>query len=253
VLPFILSCIVVILITVVAERYGTKVGGILGTVPSTIVVAFLFIAVNEGVTFATRAAVVVPAEMGVNLLFLFSFSLLARRSVAMALAVSLSLWALLSGILALIRVSNLGISVAFYLLVMFATFMLLERHHHITSSGKTAVRYTTWKLLFRGVFAGIVIATAVVLAQIDETLSGIFSVFPAIFLSTMLIFVREHGPVFTGGMGKSMILGTLSVSSYPVSIHFLYPSVGVAAGTVVGIFVALCITFVLMLVRERMR
>ena len=34
ILPFILSAMIVIIITVVAEKYGTKVGGILGTLPS---------------------------------------------------------------------------------------------------------------------------------------------------------------------------------------------------------------------------
>ena len=40
ILPFILSAMIVIIIMFIAERYGTKIGGILGTLPSTIVIAF---------------------------------------------------------------------------------------------------------------------------------------------------------------------------------------------------------------------
>ena len=67
------------------------------------------------------------------------------------------------------------------------------------------------------------IAIAVYLSNINSVLSGIFSVFPAILSSTMLISVKEHGPNFTSGLAKSMIIGISSVLTYATMIHFLYP------------------------------
>lgn len=250
--PFLLSCGVVILITVLAERYGTKAGGILGTLPSTIVVAFLFIALNKGTAFAARAAVVVPAEMGINIVFLFIFSLLAHRSVYGALALSLFIWMLLSFILYMAELENIALSMVVYFAVMLSAFFFLEKRKRVPSSGRVAVHYSATKLLFRGVFAGIVIAIAVALANIGEMMSGIFSVFPAIFLSTMLIFIREHGPAFTGSMGKAMILGTLSVMSYGVCIHFFYPTAGIWVGSAAAYAVALTVTLSLFMLRKRM-
>ena len=46
VLPFILSALIVVGVTILAERYGTKIGGILGTLPHLIIIAFVFIALN---------------------------------------------------------------------------------------------------------------------------------------------------------------------------------------------------------------
>lgn len=250
--PFLLSCVVVIVITVLAERYGTKTGGIFGTLPSTIVVAFIFIAFNEGTSFAARAAVVVPAEMGINIVFLFAFTLLAHRSVYRALVVSLSIWGALSFLLYVIELESIVLSMVVYFAVMLSAFFFLEKKKRVQSSGRVTVHYTAAKLLFRGAFAGIIIAIAVALANIGEAASGIFSVFPAIFLSTMLIFVREHGPAFSGSMGKAMILGTMSVMSYAVAIHFFYPAVGILGGSAAAYAVALTITLSLFLLRKRM-
>ena len=98
-IPFVLSAFIVILIMFIAERYGTKIGGIFGTLPSTIVIAFLFISLNKGIDFASQSVTIVPAELGINLIFLFLFSLLVHRSIYVAFAGSLTMWTLLSSLL----------------------------------------------------------------------------------------------------------------------------------------------------------
>ena len=109
IIPFFLSAIVVILITVIAEKFGTKVGGILGTLPSTIVIAFLFIAFNEGENFASQAAAVVPAELGINVVFLFVFALLIHRSTVLAFVGTFAIWGILSASLVLFNLSLIHI------------------------------------------------------------------------------------------------------------------------------------------------
>ena len=79
IIPFALSALVVILVTIIAEKYGTKTGGVIGTLPSTIIIAFLFIALDKGVQFASESVAVVPAEMGINLVFLLIFALLSQK------------------------------------------------------------------------------------------------------------------------------------------------------------------------------
>ena len=63
-LPFLLSALVVILIMHLAEKYGTKTGGIIGTLPSTIVIALIFFAINKNQNFASISAIIIPAELG---------------------------------------------------------------------------------------------------------------------------------------------------------------------------------------------
>jgi hypothetical protein len=231
VIPFSLSAAVVIIITLVAERYGTKVGGIIGTLPTNLAVAMVFIGINRGAAFAADAAVVVPAEMGINILFLAVFSVVAYRSLPFALTVSLGVWAVLSAGLYLGAIENVWLSLAIYLALMIPSFLFLELWKKVPSRSPIKVHYTWQKILFRGLLAGAVIAIAVLLSNVGAAISGIFSVFPAIFTSTMTIFVYEHGARFAGAMAKSMMLGSLTTVGFSVAVHLLYPELDIGWGT----------------------
>ncbi|MFO8078202.1 MAG: DUF3147 family protein [Thermoplasmatota archaeon] len=251
IIPFFLSAIIVILITIIAEKFGTKVGGILGTLPSTIVIAFLFIAFNEGETFASRAAAVVPAELGINVVFLLVFALLIHRSTLLAFVGTFAVWSILSASLVLFNMENIQISIVCYIIAVVFAFLILEKRKKIRSAAKRHIHYTATKIMFRGILAGIVIAIAVFLSNFGSVISGIFSVFPAILSSTMLISVKEHGPDFAAGMAKSMLLGLSSVATYATVIHFLYPIYGIMIGTIIAYALSFCVTLLIFTLRKK--
>ena len=250
IIPFVLSALIVILITVIAEKYGTKVGGILGTLPSTIVIAFIFITFNKGLVFASRSAAVVPAEMGINIIFLVFFVIIIKRGIWIATVFSLFIWSIMSSVLYFVNLENLYISVIIFVSSTVVSFLFLEKILKIKSTGSVKVVYTKQKIIMRGILAGLIIAISVLLSNVGAVLSGICSVFPAIFLSTMLISAYEHGPKFVGGMAKAMIIGSLSVTSYAIVISVLYPIYGIIWGTVIAYGVAVMITFLLMGLRS---
>ena len=252
IVPFVFSALIVIIITVIAEKYGTKVGGIFGTLPSTIIIAFIFIALNKGVGFASKSVAVVPSEMGINLLFLLIFVTLAYRSTTIALICSMTVWAILSSVLYLLNISDILLSFVIYITSLLFIFYYLEFVKKVPSTGMVTVHYTPMKIIMRGMLAGSVIAISV-LSNTSAVLSGIFSVFPAIISSTMIISVREHGPDFAAGMAKSMIFGSASVMSYAISIHFLYPAYGIINGTIVAFCISFCITMILFKFRSKIR
>jgi uncharacterized membrane protein (GlpM family) len=131
--------------------------------------------------------------------------------------------------------------------------MVLERVKKTPSIGSVAVHYTPMKIIFRGLLAGTVIAIAVFLSNIGAVLSGIFSVFPAIFLSTMLISLREHGPNFAGGIAKSMIFGSQSVMIYAVAIYFFYPLYGVVLGSIFAFGISIIVMMILLGLRKKIK
>lgn len=251
VLPFILSALIVILITVIAEKFGTKIGGIVGTLPSTIVIAFLFISLNKGVDFAAISAAIVPAELGINILFLVVFSLAAFRSIYAAFLASFTIWTLLSSVFVIVDLTNIYLSLLIFISSLILSFLVLERLKQIPSIGKVHVHYTTKKILLRGILAGIIISIAVILSNYDAVLSGIFSVFPAILSSTMLISMREHGPKFTTGLAKTMSFGITSVCCYATTIHFLYPVYDILWGSIHAYFISLIFTLGLLRIRNK--
>jgi len=251
VLPFTISALVVILITVIAEKYGTKVGGILGTLPSTIVVAFIFIVLNKDLSFASESAAVIPAELGINLVFLFMFTIFVRRSVYLAFFAAFFSWSILSFSLVYFDFKNIYLSILIFVLLLFFIFFTLERIKKVQSQVKVYVHYTPLKILFRGTLAGIIIALAVYLSNVGTVISGIFSVFPAILTSTMIICYKEHGHAFASGMAKSMIFGLSSVAVYATGIHFLYPKIGFIYGSLIAYLLSIITTFTIFALRNR--
>jgi hypothetical protein len=251
-IPFIAAAVAVIVITVIAERFGTKKGGILGTLPSTIMIAYLFIAYNEGTNVATQSVAVVPAEMGVNVIFLLLFAIFAYRSLALALAVSLSVWTMLSLLLLLFNLENLLISSLIFIVAFLVAMFVLEQKRKTPSIGKVKTCYTPLRIVLRGLFAGTVIGIAVLLSNVGAVLSGILSAFPVIFLSTMIIAMREQGPGFAGGMAKSMIFGSPSVVLYTVAIFFFYPAYGIVLGTLGAFILSFVVTMVLYAFSKRL-
>jgi len=174
VLPFILSALIVILITVIAEKYGTKTGGILGTLPSTIIIAFIFIAFNKGVDFASQSVAVVPAEIGINLVFVLLFVLLAYRSIIIALIVSMGVWAILSTALYFLDITNIFFSLFIFVISLIFTFVFLEYIKKIPSTGKVKVHYTPMKIILRGVLTGTIISISVLLSNMSASLTFLF-------------------------------------------------------------------------------
>ena len=251
IIPFILSALVVVLVTVIAEKFGTKVGGIFGTLPSTLVIALIFIAVNEGPRFASDAAAVVPAELGINVVFLLVFALLVHRSVPFAFITTFAIWGALSSSLVFFNMDSIFVSVIIYFIAVVGAFFFFFFLKNTPSSLMVKVHYTAIKISFIFILAGIFIALAVSLSNVGSIISGIFSVFPAILSSTMIISVREHGPDFAAGMAKSMLLGLSSVVTYATLVHFLYPVYGIMVGTVVAYIFSFGVTLLIFMFRRK--
>ncbi len=250
ILPFFFSFAVVILITMLAERFGTKVGGIAGTLPSTIIIAFLFIALNRGIPFANHSVTIAIAVMAMNLLFLSAFAALIPRSLPHALIGSFGIWTVGTVAIYVSNLDNMLVSQVAFAAAYLGCLWFLEKHKRIPSQQRIHMTYSAKKILLRGLLAGVVIAAAVVLSNVNAALSGVLAMFPAIFLSTMLIADLEHGPDFTRGLAKAMIYGSYSVTAYGAAIFILYPAIGITAGTIGAILISLAISVIIYLFRS---
>jgi len=239
VLSFILTAVWVTIATVVTERMGTKVGAVVITLPSSAVIAFYFIAVEQGAEFAAQAAVVVPAEMGINVVFLGLFVAMSRRGLPVALAASLGGWTVLSAGLYMANIGDLWISWAVFLALIAGTSVWLRSSHHFSQQPGKNLQYTAGELAFRGLFAGLMISLSVVGAAVGgPAVAGILSVFPAIFTSTMVILYLRQGREFTGAVGTVMVVSSTNVVVYTTVIHFAYPEVGLGWGTAVALAIS---------------
>lgn len=237
--------------TVAVERFGGRIGGILGTVPTTIMPAtmglFATHPMNADGTSSDgflRAVAVVPAGMMLNAAFLASWRVLprwlhaddSRTTLWRCVAASLAVWAVLSlawvvGTHALQPSTSVLLAIGGGTLMVTATLgIVLCRHGVPAPKGSNHV---TWPVLVaRGVAAGGAIAVALVIARGGHAIAGGMAVtFPAIFLTTIVgTWLAQGREVPVGAVGP-MVLGSCAVGSYAMLSSLIYPRLGLVLGT----------------------
>jgi hypothetical protein len=240
--------LVAILATVAIERLGGRRGGVVGTLPTTIVPAAVgfWWGASKTVDFQD-ALYVVPAGMMVNALFLWSWRViparlpgwkLRARLLAMV-ATSMSAWVVMAFLLlrATEAYREAGLPMPlwgwgfFLAAASFATVACLRNGP--APAGTRPVGTVT--LLGRGLLAACAIGLAVALATVSgPVIAGIVSIFPAIFLTTMLALWISQGEAVPAGAVGPMMLGSTSVSAFALLAATLMPFTGPAVGALVA-------------------
>ncbi|MEE8420088.1 MAG: DUF3147 family protein [Dehalococcoidales bacterium] len=233
VLSFIIGGAWITLATVLAEKFGTRLGGVIAGLPSTTAVALFFIAWTQTPLIVSEATTIIPLAMGANALFVLAYSLLVRYSFWLSLAAALGLWFALSFGLVLLKFDNFPLSLAGFVVLLAFVYFILEKKSGITSEGKKDMRYTGRQLIFRAIFSGIMIAFAVLMGKVSGPLwGGIFSIFPAVYISIIFITHLAHGKSFSLAILKVVMLsGQVNVIIYVIAARYTYLHLGLFWGT----------------------
>jgi uncharacterized membrane protein (GlpM family) len=240
-LSFIVGSFWVTLTTLSAERFGSKVGGLIGGLPSTVVIALLFIGFTQSPQIAAQATTVMPLAQGLNGLFVLTFMLLIRRGLWRGLFGSLLVWFIQSTLLYLLDIHVFWISLLGWLVLLLFCYGVLEKWMKISSRAKLTISYPPSQLIWRALFGGAVIALAVFMGKLGgPLLGGIFGSFPAMFLTTLVITYNTGGPDFSRSVGKSLLIsGLINVPLYEIVVRLLYPGVGLGLGTAFALLFSL--------------
>lgn len=247
-IPALFAGVVAILATIAVERLGGMAGGVLSSIPTTIVPAAIGIFQRSGDPDAFRRAMAfVPVGILMNAGYLLLWRVIPARLGAhersrhhlltSTIVVALAIW--MAGASAIVALNWwLEPTVAQSLTIgaiAFAAGIALgiaaNRTPHPAPKGTHRVSATV--LVIRGLAAGAAIAVAIVLARTGHPVaSGIASVFPAIFTTIMVAtWLAQGAHVPTGAVGP-MALGTLSVSAYALLATWLYPAMNLALAAV---------------------
>ena len=226
------------------ERFGGVLGGILGTMPSTILPASLGIyGEADGADAFLAAMGVVPLGMLLNVGFLYSWRLfppyvaalpVALRVTVLAL-VTVGLWCL-AATLVVVESRELiagGLSPmwlgggATAAMVLFG--VLACRKNPPGPRGERRVSLAMH--LSRGLLAALAIAVSVGLAAlVGPVASGVASIFPAIFMTTMVALTLAQGAQVQAGAVGPMMLGSSSVAVYALLAALLFEPLGPGLG-----------------------
>lgn len=238
-LSVVLAGLWISLASVLSERLGTKLGGMISNMPSTILVSLLFIGITQGPEFAAAATTTVPLGMSLSTIFLFSFIALVHKGLAKAVGGALFIWLALALLASLFQgVGRIGWTLI-YFGVALTTYLLAERVLNIPSMGKTGRKYTIIQLLLRALFAGSVVGTSVLVARTGSAFwTGIFSTFPAVMLSSMVILSLSAGTGFARATGKIMLLASTNIVIYGYICGLMFPRYGLFWGSLVAFLIS---------------
>jgi len=250
-LPGFFAGVVAVGATVAIERLGGRIGGLLATIPTTIVPASIGIAAESGSVASTRAALyAIPAGMLLNVGFLWLWRALPPR---------LPSWSL-RGRLAAMTAGSLA---AWFL----GAFALVVAFDRVADAGPGALVIAGWggtvamivvgvaaclsnppaprghrkvgagTLLLRGGLAAVAIGVAVAIAAYGGgAAAGIASVFPAIFTTTMVSLWLAQGEAVPAGAVGPMMLGSAAVGAHACVAAWSLPALGATLGTTIAWF-----------------
>ncbi len=232
--------IVATLVTIAIEKFGGRTGGVLATIPTTIVPAALGMYSISGETEFAQSMSIVPLGMMVNAMFLLVWIHAPQKfglSLVGTTILSLIVWMLI-GSLGLVVTSELqtaGVDALTYAVSGLGLLILLGIWTTWTSrpapKGSRSVRPTV--LVLRGSAAATAIGIAVWFSSLSYPfVSGLVSTFPAIFLTSMIALWLAQGQDVPQGAAGPMMLGGASVGVYAVVAIILFPMFGPVLGSI---------------------
>ena len=239
--------LVAILVTVAIEKFGGFIGGVLGTVPSTIIPAAAGVYALEGDESLTASMSVVPIGMLINGVFLGVWIILPkyiasdRLKLPITVVSSLLTWAILALLSLIIAREVTGGTISEMTLGMIGLVLLAILAIMFNLSNRAAPKGLNKVpiiiLSIRGIAAGLAIAACLMLAEIGlPFVAGLASAFPAIFLTSMVALWLSQGPQVPQGAAAPMMLGGASVSVYALLAMWLLPSFGIFIGSIIAWF-----------------
>ncbi len=225
--------------TVLADRLGPKAGGFVSGLPSTVPLSLFFLAWVQDPGAAVQATTVIPIVAGVNSLFLAVYACLGRRGLGPALMSGLTIWSALAYALVRTRFDNYAVSLLGFGPLFAFSYWLTDRALKFASIEGRSVRYTASRIIGRALIGGSAVTCAVFLGKVGGPLwGGIFSTFPAMFLSTILVTYFAHGALFSATVMKSAMLSGVSVVVYSIVVRLVYLPLGLGMGTLVSLLVS---------------
>lgn len=236
ILSFVVGGLYTIISTVAADKFGPKIGGLIGGLPSTALFGLFFIGWTQNSQASAEATILLPASLGLSCLFIVIYICFVKHNVWLALFGSIFLWGIGAYILVASHITNFFISIVIFLVFYFIGYFFVTRVFSITSGKGNTITYSPGILLLRGFISGVIIALSVVIAKVGgPVLGGMFASFPAMFTSTFLITYFAHGASFSTAVAKSSLFALVSILLFVIVARYAFVPFGIVWGSLVAL------------------
>ncbi len=233
------------LVSVIAEKSSTKLAALLGGLPSTILIALFFIGLNEGPHFAAKAVIVTPVTLIIDAFYMLFLAAYAKKGYFKSLGFLSLCWAILVGLIVAFKLRSYPVSLGLWAVGLLILISVANKILPAKTAKLSGVTFSRRQLLARSVFSGSVIAFSVIISRYSGPIvGGIFTAFPAVYLSTFTILYFARGLQFSQAAIKPLIIsGSINVIVYGLAVYALYPRFGIYRGTIMAFIVSLLSSF----------
>lgn len=237
-LSFLIGGSWVVLATYLADKLGAKIGGLIAGLPSTLLFGLLFLGWTQSSDVAVEATTIVPLIGGINGLFLVVFVALVHMGLVLSLGTAIVVWGVLA-YLTLMLHASFGTGLMVYIFILSIAYLCMEHLLKVQTVKGSEVTYFLSLVVVRGMVSGIVIALTVYLGKVGgPALAGMSAMFPAMFITTIVIAYLTHGALFAASLAKSTLLSAASIVVFAVVARYTYLPFGIILGTLVSTLVA---------------
>ncbi|MGI8527297.1 MAG: hypothetical protein ACR2K5_14200 [Pseudolabrys sp.] len=191
--------------TVIAERAGPLIGGLVATLPISAGPVYVFLALDHDAHFIGQSALGSLITNAINVVFALTYVLLAqKRSLAISLSGAFAAWIVLiwaAGFVHWTLTAALVLNAA----VVGGAYWLCNHLRHVAAPRVDARWYD---LVMRAAMVALLVGVVVTLSfQIGPTASGNFAVFPIVLTSIILILHRRVGGPATAAVMANAVIG----------------------------------------------
>lgn len=224
----------------IAERLSPRIAGLLSGYPLGTAIALFFIGLEISPDFAADSAVHTLAGFTATLALGGGYLLCGRREgvsgVLSGTLGGLACWLAASAVLAQIDFDRLGGTLV--TLSAIGIFLWLYRQvPDLRTGGRGSLPWAG--VLFRALLAAAIVFTITGLAHVlPPAWAGLLAAFPVTMYPFLVILHLTHGPGPVATIIKHYPAGLGSLLCYALCVSLVYPTLGLALGTLVGFAVA---------------
>lgn len=236
--------------TLLAEKFP-RISGALLSLPSTVAITLIFIGWTDSVSAVVRATDIFPVAACAAIFFLvfyvYFFKIkFAKKiySITFSWLISIGLWALISFGSVILKFDNFGRNLLIYAVSMAVAQYLVLRASKDTKVAELEFKYTYLQKIARWLFAGSIIAFAVLLSKIKDPLwGGAMSAFPAVYSSTVILLHYHRGRDFIASISRRIPYSSIVYVFYVIAVRYLYPEFGIILGTIFAYLLTLVVFY----------
>ena len=250
----VLTVFIVTALSIVAERAGPRLAGVLSGFPIGSAITLTFIGVEQGPLFAAKSALHNAAGMTAMLCLLLTYAKVSGRTRGggprLAAAPLLSVLVFLIGAAALHWLNlpaPISIALSAAAILLFPTLFRGLPDQPIAAS----IHLGAGVLLFRAaVSAGAVLIVTAAAGVVGPAWAGLFTSFPVTVFPLLIVLQATYGPDPGQGVIKNIPRGLWSVLAFTLTLAWANPRIGLVWGTLLALSAAVVMLAVVLRGRE---